>query len=228
MTENREALSQFQAESAQIEHLAQELNEICRSATLDLAFRIGEVIIARLFNHDARLWQHAEATPSYRALSNRGDLILSASALCRAVSTYVLVERLGGRTRWRHLCASHFQEVLALPPPMQEALLASAEEGRWTVARLRNAAAPVRRRRGSGTVRITRCIEQLSSRLAEHNEELVRAGLVDAGGESVDQLKGAIDSAFRQLVDLSAWLERQTVPACSSVANEPPPRRKAT
>lgn len=192
---------------AQIRDLARAVNAICRNATLDLVFRVGELIITRLFNNDARSWERAEATPSYRALANCGELILSPSALCRAVSTYALVVRLGGRQRWEYLAASHFQEVLSLPPALQEELLTSAEEGHWTVARLRSAAAPSRPRRKSGTIRIARSVVKLGCRLAEHKEELDRAGLEDLERETVDQLKDAIAVAFHELSELSSWVE---------------------
>jgi hypothetical protein len=74
---------------------------------------------------------------SYRRLAARGDLVLSPSALCRAVAVHALCERLGGREAWRHLTASHVQEVLPLEGPQQERLLRAADSERWTVSRLR-------------------------------------------------------------------------------------------
>jgi hypothetical protein len=118
--------------------LVTRLNQICRTATFGLAYQVGELIVRELFDGDIVLWQR-EGTrrPSYRELAKNGDLMLSPSALCRAVSVYALSERLGGCDKWRHLSVSHLQEVLSLPECEQEKLLESAEMQGWSVVRLR-------------------------------------------------------------------------------------------
>lgn len=143
---SRQAEAQLLAPAGQeIDDIVRSLNHICRVATLDLVFRVGECVIARLFTGDPARWERGGARHlSYRSLASHGDLALSPSALCRAVGIYVLVEQLGGRARWRHLTASHFQEVLPLNPSARSALLSEAEREQWSVARLRLEAAGLR------------------------------------------------------------------------------------
>jgi hypothetical protein len=137
-------------EPGRIHDLASKINDICRSATLDLAYRVGELVIAEIYQGNVDSWaREGTRNVSYRKLSQRADLLMSPSALCRAVAVYSLCERIGGRTTWRHLTASHLQEVLPLPSGQQERLLHAAEAERWPVARLREEVSkrrPARRR----------------------------------------------------------------------------------
>jgi hypothetical protein len=128
-----------------IERLAGRINAIYREATLDVTYSIGELVIKELYEGQLGLWgSHGTRRASYRRLAARGDLLLSPSALCRAVAIYVLCQRSGGKGSYRHLTASHLQEVLALEAPQQEHLLRAAEAEHWTVSRLR---AEVQKRR---------------------------------------------------------------------------------
>jgi hypothetical protein len=122
----------------QLDDLARRINALYRKATLDVACAIGKLIVDELYEGRVDVWCH-EGTrrSSYRRLAARGDLLLSPSSLCRAVAVHALCERLGGPAAWRHLTASHVQEVLALEGAQQERLLRAADTGRWTVSRLR-------------------------------------------------------------------------------------------
>jgi len=159
--------------------VARDLNEICRTATIDLAYRVGQFVIQHLFQADAAMWEReGPKHHSYRSLAARGDLVLSPSALCRAVSIYTLVERLGGRERWRHLAATHFQEVLPIEPQAQRAMLILAEEQEWSVSRLRSEVAQRREGRTSKRARMaTRSLNGLAHRLSRHVRALEEGDL---------------------------------------------------
>jgi hypothetical protein len=192
-----------------LDRLAQRVNEICRSATLDLAFKIGKIIIQELFADSTRMWERGGGrTHSYRALASRGDLALSASALCRAVSVYVLVEQLGGRERFCHLGTSHFQEVLALPPATKEALLLEAEEGRWTVSRLRAEAEPFRVMRAGGSADLcARSLQRLATQLASSRERFGQLASATLPSESLSRVREAAQSLRSELDEFEALLE---------------------
>jgi len=150
--------------------LVTRLNEICRTATFGLAYQVGELIVRELFDGDILLWQR-EGTrrPSYRELAKHGELMLSPSALCRAVSVYALSARLGGCDQWRHLSVSHLQEVLPLPECEQKKLLESAEKQGWSVARLR---AEARGTRSSSATMpsLVPALRRLKARLREYTD----------------------------------------------------------
>src|SRR3954468_4903844 len=89
-----------------LDALASQLNDICRTATLNLSYRVGEFIIRHLYAGSFQQWgEEGTHRPSYRQLAARGDLLLSPSALCKSVAVYALSERLGGRQAWKHLSA---------------------------------------------------------------------------------------------------------------------------
>jgi hypothetical protein len=155
--------------------LASRINEICRTATLDLAYRVGELVIAELYEGNLDGWaREGTRSVSYRKLAQRPDLLMSPSALCRAVAVYSLCERMGGRATWRHLTASHLQEVIPLPSQQQERLLKVAEAERWPVARLRAEVSKRRptRRRTSGS-RIRKMVTLLKAFRGMVGEEVV-------------------------------------------------------
>jgi hypothetical protein len=125
-------------EQARLDDLTRRINALYRKATLDVACAIGKLIVDELYDGKVDVWcRDGTRRSSYRRLAARGDLLLSPSALCRAVAVHALCERLGGPTVWRHLTASHMQEVLALEGGQQERLLRAADTGHWTVSRLR-------------------------------------------------------------------------------------------
>jgi hypothetical protein len=185
--------------SVEIDSVAVAINEICRSATLDLAYRVGAVILDRLYGGNPEVWaRDGTRRPSYRQLSARGDLLLSPSALCRAVSVYALCRRFDGRARWRNLSASHFQEAVPLQPLQQEALLDMANRERWTVTELRAEVARLRSvRPRQPAARLVRLINRFTAALA--------AASRSATFPSADskQLTDAIDALRHRLARLN-------------------------
>jgi hypothetical protein len=169
-------------DQANLDDLAQRINALYRKATLDVACAIGKLIVDELYEGRVDLWcRDGTRRSSYRRLAARGDLLLSPSALCRAVAVHALCERLGGPTAWRHLTASHLQEVLALEGVQQERLLRAADTGNWTVSRLRAEAMKHRGTRRSRRPRAKQTVEKLKAVLAQ-----VQGTLSD--GDAVRQL----------------------------------------
>jgi hypothetical protein len=165
-----------------LDRVASQLREICRTATLDLSYRVGELIIREVYDNQIKLWgQQGTRRPSYRLLAARGDLPLSPSALCKSVAVYVLSERVGGRASWKHLGASHVQEVLALDAAQQERLLQEADAQRWTVTRIRaevSSLKPIRRSRRRVT-ELVRAVGALQACLSKHRDTLTHVGSLD-------------------------------------------------
>lgn len=192
-----------------LDRVAQQVNDICRSATFDLSFRIGQLIIKELFVDSTQLWERGGVrSTSYRALAARGDLLLSASALCRAVGIYVLIEQLGGWKRWQHLSTSHFQEVLSLDPESRAMLLIAAEENQWSVSRMRAEVREYRgQRHGGGTGGHVRTLKRLGSRLANCQEILSSVDLSEAEEGALHAIRNAVHELHAQLAQLSAAVE---------------------
>ncbi len=191
---------------SRIGDVASRINDICRTATLDLAFRVGEIVIRELYDGSFDTWtQEGTRRPSYRKLAQRGDLLMSPSALCRAVAVYSLCERLGGRASWRHLTASHLQEVLSLPAAQQERLLNVAEAERWPVARLRAEVSkrrPTRRR--TSRLRPARLVERLKEFLGMVDLEVLD-GLEASASEELSEVVGDVQ---RCLAEIESALQR--------------------
>ena len=203
-------VARTQEPSAALDALAQRLNDICRAATLDLTFRVGEFVIKNLFGGDSSRWDKDGARKrSYRALASRGDLPLSASALCRAVGVYVLVEQLGGPERWLHLTASHFQEVLPIAAEKRTALLLGAETGRWSVARLRAEANLCKDAPGeTPSPSVVRSLRSVVLGLTRHHDALSRIEAEALHGDSRATLHNAIQAihlALTHLEDLTTF-----------------------
>jgi len=126
------------------------LTQIAREATLDYAIRVGSLIIHYFYGGDTSAWRDRRAKPlSFRRLSERPDLPMSATALYRCVATFVMCERLDVVRRWKNLTATHLRTVINLTPAEQTRLLSAANTQRWSVRELAEAAASSR----AGTAR---------------------------------------------------------------------------
>src|SRR4051795_5318288 len=81
-----------------VDQVVSELNELQNRATLNLALRMGELIIRRFYGGDLASWRrHKAKEASFRrlALRCRSDLRVSPTSLYRAVALYELTTRLG-------------------------------------------------------------------------------------------------------------------------------------
>ena len=197
-------LAGAQIARSKLDDLAQRINDASRKATLDLAYTVGGLIIRELYDGSLAMWsRQGTRRGSYQELAARSDLLLSPTALCRAVGVYVLCERNGGRRSWPHLSVSHLQEVLALHSPVQERLLTMAEVERWSVSRLRSEVAKQRPRPARGRPRSTvKSVRDLLSFIAARKESLSQPKDLD----SLDAR--AVDELRRTLALLREELER--------------------
>jgi len=190
------------ATQERIDALARRINAVYRKATLEVVCSVGEMVIAELYDGSVDTWgREGTRRASYRKLASRGDLLLSPSALCRAVAVYILCKRLEGRASWRHLTASHIQEVLALEPSQQELLLQSADSERWSVSRLR---LEVNKRRAptprSRQRRLVNVVRDLTTFLAKRQDILVNPdALRELDGETTEELREAVRRLSEQL-----------------------------
>jgi hypothetical protein len=193
-----------------LDRLAEELNSVCRTATLDLSFKIGRLIVDTLYEGNIRVWAKDGARrSSYRKLAARGDLLVSPSALCRAVGVYVLCERFGGSNRWKHLSSSHLQELLPLDEASQDRLLLRAEQERWTVSQLRSEVEKLRNRKPLlSSLRMRRATRALSNLLEKHRETFSTVATEALDEKSVDCLCNAVSVLQLQLEVLREVLAR--------------------
>jgi hypothetical protein len=190
--------------------LARRINAIYRRGTLEVVCAVGEMVILELYDGSTEAWsREGTRRASYRKLASRGDLLLSPSALCRAVAVYSLCERLGGRSSWRHLTASHIQEVLALEPPLQESILREADSQRWTVSRVRGEVTKQRPQTRHGRQRrLANVVKDLSAFLARHHDVLTNdEALRELGVEATGELREAVGQLSSQLSALQRRCE---------------------
>jgi hypothetical protein len=201
---NRAAASAL-ATQEKIDSLARRINAVYRKATLEVVCAVGEMVIHELYDGNVETWgREGTRRASYRSLASRGDLLLSPSALCRAVAVYILCKRLGGRASWRHLTASHLQEVLSLELGQQERLLNAADAEHWSVSRLRlevnkqRAHTPRSRQR-----RLVNVIRDLTTFLERRQDILVNEeALRGLDGETTEQLREAVRQLSLQISNL--------------------------
>jgi hypothetical protein len=139
------------ASTDQIEELVNELNGICRTSSLEFALKVGAVIIHNVYEGDTKAWRdRGPKVHSFRRLAEHPNLLISPGALYRCVAVFELCERLRAPTRWRRLGASHLRAVIGLPAERQEALLAVANEERWSVQVLQERAQQLKVGRSRG------------------------------------------------------------------------------
>ncbi len=205
MTDEPRALAKrerSQIELAKLDEIAERVNALSRGAAVDLAYAVGELIIRELYEGSLATWaDQGTRRPSYRQLSARDDLLLSPTALCRAVGVYAICERHGGRMSWPRLSISHLHEVLALQPPEQDRVLQLAEAERWTVARLRDEIHERRRRKkrkGKSDIwKIVRAVQAFIREGGEVVYDSTKVGRLDA--ETLDELGRTIAILQREL-----------------------------
>jgi hypothetical protein len=129
-----------------VDRVVAELNSIQSRATLDLALKMGALIIERVYGGDLSSWrQHRAKEASFRKLAarSRRDLRVSPTFLYRAVALYELTCRLG-ESALAGLKMTHLRVVLGLPEQSQAALLGAAAAEGWSADRLEREAVGVR------------------------------------------------------------------------------------
>lgn len=193
-------------EEQRLAALAAEMRSLTRDASVDLAIRLGRLVIERLYAGDLSTWRSRGAKAhSLRALARRPDLPISTSALYRSIALYELASRLGGVSSWSELGVSHLRLVLGLPSEEQRRLLDQACASNWTVAELERETSAAR----------ARCLEQGRGRKRGGRPRLPRfvksLHRLRKCTESSDDLFGDLDAvatmAPDELAELRATLE---------------------
>jgi hypothetical protein len=125
-----------------------QLNALCKTATLQFALSVGELVIETLYSGDISRFRlhHRKHHAALRKIAADPELAMSPSALYRSIAIYELCERLGVRS-WKHVSTSHLRLVLALGADEQAHLLQEAETQRWPVRRLEEQVAALTRGR---------------------------------------------------------------------------------
>jgi hypothetical protein len=128
------------------ERFIENLRGICAAATLQLALRVGQLVIETFYGGSLGLWRtRRKVHPSLRRLAQRRDLPISPSRLYRCVAIYELGQLLPALCTWKRLGASHVRTVLGMPLGDQRHLLESAERESWSVQRLESEVQRLRR-----------------------------------------------------------------------------------
>ncbi len=216
--------SRITALAAELNRSAPALHSLARDASVDLAIRIGKLVIDRLYDGDLSTWRSRGAKAhSLRALARRADLPVSTSALYRSIALFELSERLGGIEPWSELGVSHLRLVLGLPDDEQRRLLDEACASGWTVAELERETTAARtrcvaqgrgRKRG-GRPRLPRFVKSLYRlrKCAEESDELF--GDLEAAAEmppdelaqlraTIELVRARCDQLERALADAGA------------------------
>jgi hypothetical protein len=188
-----------------VDRMVRELNALCKSATLEFALAVGELVIRSLYAGDvdcfrSRARKHHAAL---RELATHPDLAMSASMLYGCIAIYELCERLDARS-WQHVSTTHLRLVLPLQPDEQASLLREAEANRWPVRRLEEA-----------VVACTKGRKGMSGRVAVflRSEDRLEA--------SPDSAR-AVASIVRRAVETCKVLENRMAAAAELPANQSP------
>jgi hypothetical protein len=204
---NSDAEAAISAE--QIDDVVKQLNNVCRTSSLEFALRIGALVIHHLYRGDTAAWRRrGPKLYSFRRLAEHADLALSAGALCRCVAVFELCDRLNAASRWRRLGASHLRAVLDVPSAEQERLLERANDERWSVLDLRVRAQKLRTNKPRGGRRcqsalrkqiraLDRCLTNCSSAL--DIDRVVDIHDLNQGTQALAKTRAAVDELERAL-----------------------------
>jgi len=190
-----------------IERIILQLNGICKTATLNFAFCVGQLIIGNWYAGDLERWRARNPHKDYslRKLAKHPSLPMSPAALYRSVAIFELCERLGIRS-WKHVSTTHVRVVLPLPLEDQARLLRAAEANRWSARRLEDEAAALMRcdpstctnrggrKRGSrlkGAIRKFGEIVTNLSRLVGSDEDIITEASPDSARAAIELLRDA-------------------------------------
>jgi len=191
--------------------VVRQLRQICRDSSLEFALKVGAVVIHNFYNGEIGEWRsRGPKVHSFRRLAEHPDLPLSPSALYRSVAIFELCQRLNAPSRWRQLGASHFRAVVGLDPEIQDKLLAAANQQRWSVKALSQAALECRpghtgkggrRPRSALTKQLSamrRCLEGWQTDLAATLDSL-DADEIEQGAQLLNRTRTALDELARAI-----------------------------
>ncbi len=162
-----------------IQRAAARISEPMTGTSLDLALRIGRVVVEEVYCGGASPWpQRGPRDASLRQLAADPRITISASALYRAIGLYELKVRFAEHPMWSALTVCHIRAVLGLPEPEQLRLLDLAIRQCWTIQMMDEAAAATRERhKGSRggrprKHRFARAVEDVERVLLDEDEAL--------------------------------------------------------
>jgi hypothetical protein len=196
------------ADDAVLERVVGALRGLARTASVELAFQVGELVVMSLYGGNiAALRERGRKEASFRRLAAHPDLPFSAATLWRSVAVYELLCKMPGLRHAKKLGLSHLHAVLSLPSPVQEHLLVEAEREGWTAERLARAADAARRKEASkgGRPRTPAAVRTLQEfRRRFEDEEEAHGDLIFLGRLSEDEAREVHTIALRTKV----WCER--------------------
>jgi hypothetical protein len=176
-----------------VDQVVSELNALQNQATLNLALRMGALIVERFYGGDLGVWrQHRAKETSFRKLSARArrDLRVSPTFLYRAVALFELASRLG-QAAVAGLTVTHLRVVLGLRDEDQAALLGAASAQGWSSERLEREAVKVRaqllNRRGRPPA--PPLLKAVKRFVVSWNQVEASLGASQAGDLSADELR---------------------------------------
>ncbi len=223
------ALEQTLSEDA-IRQAVNDLNAICRSATLSFTLAVGEFVFKRFYAGDAERWRCRDPNKhdSLRRLARHPDLAMSAGTLYRSVAMYELAHRIR-ISEYRRISTTHLRLVLPLLPPQQERLLRDTEAGGWSVRRLEEEVAalvrrdPAQRTQRGGRKRHCR-LQQAVRATQQCMVAFDEFATLEEGEDapSVEAVREAL-AALRETFETAARLKRRLEQYLPNAQTSPPP-----
>jgi hypothetical protein len=136
-----------------ITEVYEEIRTLQRDATIELAVKMGELIVKRFYGGRLDAWrEHGPKESSLRKLAAKfedDEAGMSAAGIYRVVAIFELDQRLNVSSR-KQLTVTHIRAVLGLPAAEQKRLLDQAEAKGWSTRQLEDKAAGVRKKEGDG------------------------------------------------------------------------------
>jgi hypothetical protein len=209
------------------DRMVSEINALCKTATLQFALSVGDLVIQRLYLGDMDRWRSRDPTKkmSLRKIARHPSLAMSPAMLYGCIAIYELCERLDIKT-WRHISTSHMRLALPLKHEEQARLLRLAESDRWSVRRLEEEVAALTRgcmpEQKGGRSRLSplrKSIGRLSNSVAALEDAL--HGLEDPTEPSPDSVRAAMD-VLQRATGLLAVAERRLAQAEQRVGSAAP------
>lgn len=149
-----------QSQLRAIDALVQEIGGLGELSLLEDSVRLGKLVVDRMYGGEISEWRRRDGeNVSFRTLTGREDLKLSAVTLYRAVGLYEISLRLGELSQWPSLGASHFRAVMSMSDQEQRALLGAAQAEGWSVRRMEAECSRLRPARRRGRRRLPGCVK---------------------------------------------------------------------
>lgn len=196
-----DAASKLDAVAAKIKVLAN------GHSTADV-LQLGELIFREVYGSQGRMLHKGGSQASLRRLAAHPDVPCKVTTLWRAVSVYEMSLRLPQLVDLEELGVSRLRAVIGLPTDVQEELLRTAVQQRWTKRQLEREAARHRaeKRRGRRPLpKLVRWTRELE-RLIERSAELAPQDMVMRGGPAAE-VRAALARCGARCEELSRDLE---------------------